>query len=309
MKKYLFTGAIVVTLAGALLFINTLQTVFAETNSNRANTEKTFVISETEMQSSEITTVKTESTQGSIQYNKVIATNSNGNQLITESWYDTNTTNRRIDTRIIFKEATSLTPSNSDKEKGNGESNLYNSIYLIDHCKKIIQIIRNLDGTPNSGTITEYSDRVAEYNDSLNSKSNKENGNFDAIKAYYVGSEWKLEGTEKSADGKTLKKLSKTNKYLESKELKKKETLTNYKNNFKYSNSIEYAFIDETTGLPVKTEIYVEIDGKMILQTTSTYEYSFMKDADGSIFNTSSVKLEVQPIVDFDPEKGVGWSS
>ncbi len=177
------------------------------------------------------------------------------------------------------------------------------SFYSLDGAKTFIHIIKDEAGNPISGTITPYSDRVASYNHSLV----RQHSDLSAIKEEYNSSEeWSKEGILYDNDGKAYVIQTKNYQTVESKpilESSKKQLIKS--DVVRNINIKESVYIDISTGLPVKKEIYSDIAGEPVLIQTHLYEFRYL-NSDESIFDTTSYELDALPLVDFDPNNGVG---
>jgi hypothetical protein len=223
--------------------------------------------------------VQQDNSSGRIEYSKQTNIRPDGKiGSVTESWVDTVTHARRDDSKFFEKDGTSS----------------FSSYYFLDHYKKMVNIRKDIQEKPAQGTITTFSDRVAAYNDSLYDLNT-----ISAVKDQYTKPEWKSEGTINTNDGKTLKKLS------QSFDLKENPKTKMLYNTDKPVSLVNFAYIDEEAGLPVKTESYTVIDGKSTLESTTVFEYKKI-EADESLFSTDGFKLQQLPEVDFDPANGVG---
>lgn len=212
-------------------------------------------------------------TKNEIEYVKQTFIKSDGStDSIQETWYNQKTNDKREDFRI---------PDSKDKDS-------YVSNYVKENGKQWITINRNTKGEKVSGTIMQMDAKEAK---SI-VESNKQY-TFAAVKEEYTDSAWKSAGTTKDKEGRTLNKLSKTIKLKVKKNGSKNLTI----------DGIEYAYIDKSTGLPVKREYYQKTKGKQVLQYTYVIEFDTIQNKT-SIFDTSGVDLEkIKPV---DLSKGVG---
>ncbi len=187
----------------------------------------------------------------------------------------------RADT--ISKDTTSVSmssnnPINFDSRthhinKANEELGNYVSEYTKDSGKSLVLLERDANGKPIGSEIQTVNEKAAKYNNSLFSKETS----FSAMKANYASNKFTADGTIKTQDGKTLKKVSRT--------------LKGFIKGSAETNLKETAYIDEVTGLPTKIELYQEIDGKMNLVNTQVYEFKYVPaDAAEDIFDTNGVK-------------------
>lgn len=142
----------------------------------------------------------------------------------------------------------------------------YTSNYVLKNGTKVVNINRNSKGKATSGIYTSKDAKFAkEWIQSAKVSS------FASIKAEYQSSNWKKIESVKE-NGKTLTKLSGSVK--------------------KIKDSIQYAYIDKDTGLPVKIEYYTIKNKKKELNSTYFYEYKHVSDK--GIFDISGVKLKKQ---------------
>ncbi|MDP4097209.1 hypothetical protein OIN60_10550 [Paenibacillus sp. P96] len=103
---------------------------------------------------------------------------------------------------------------------------------------------------------------------------------YELMEKQYQTEEWKNADTV-TVDGKKLKKVILTYESNEG---------TSPSNMYKVK-STETAYLDAQTGLPVKSEIHEEKDGKMVLYSSFVYEYD-RKDRDHALFDISGLDLE-----------------
>lgn len=259
MRKILLTTAIlaslVITSSAAFASVNTAD--YAAQSANRSTV---------------LTAVKNNN-EGTVEYVKQTMLNSDGSiSLVSETWVNTITQERREDFRCKDVDGTDA----------------FTSHYLKENGTKWIDISRDAQGNAVSGTyVTVTEEGVKAYNDFTARYS------FSAVKARYTGHEWKEEGAVQSADGKTLKKLSQGI-------TRKAGPKLNSANPDKEINSIQYVYIDVDTGFPVKSEFYTEQDGTMKLQSSQIFEYKYVSN-DGSLFETGEVDLK-----ELNFENGVG---
>ncbi len=202
--------------------------------------------------------------QGTIEYTKTIHTItgedkfSGDKSFIAETWLDPKTFENREDCKII-------TGENSFAD--------FHSTYLKNNGLEAITVQRDENGSAVSGTITKMSEDAAYKNFSIGIKLNA----FASIKERSSLPDWKAEGTEKTSDGKELKKLSQT--YMSSNP-----------DNVQVKTSLVY-YVDTATGFPVREELYQEADGTMKMIWYDTYEYRYV-DNDGTLFDTDGVQLK-----------------
>ncbi|MFM1652140.1 hypothetical protein ACI7RC_08565 [Brevibacillus sp. B_LB10_24] len=190
--------------------------------------------------------------KGTIEYAKKTLFNPDGSiAAVDETWADPVTHNKRID----YKEPV----------KGTDTLQRIGGCYLLDNGKRYIKIGIDTDShligseftlknPENIGLVAEKQDFIKEYREETRRAG------------------WKDEGNVQTADGKKLKKLTRTDK---------SEAF-----NAAYTESV---LLDES-GLPVKGEIYQEKDGKTDLLYTYIYEYKNVSD-DGSLFDTNGIDL------------------
>lgn len=208
-----------------------------------------------------------------IEYTKTTSIRADGSQgMIFEQWDDPKTFDSRIDNIL----------------KIDGKVD-YTSSYSKDSGKTMVILHRDETGKAVSGKIEAVNQKGADYNNSLLSKRS-----FAAIKAQYKSDEWTVDGTDKTSDGKTLEKVSKTYKNIEKKGNVKLST-----NNASTTTMKEVAYLDLSTGLPTKTELYQEVNGKMNLIDTKVYEFKYI-DTAGNIFDTNGVNLKQLPQFNYD---------
>lgn len=202
--------------------------------------------------------------QGTIEYTKsthTITENdkfSDEESFIAETWLDPNTLENREDCKIISGE-NNFTAFHSTYQKNNGSN--------------IITIERDQKGYAVSGTITKVPQETADKNFSSRTKLNT----FASIKERSSLPVWKDEGTQKTPDGKELKKLSQT-------------YMCSNPDNVQVKTNLLY-YVDTTTGFPVKEELYQDINGTMELIWYDIYEYKYINN-DGKLFDTSGVELK-----------------
>lgn len=259
MRKILITTAIL----ASLVITSTAAFAAANTAGNAAQSANKPNVS---------TAVKGNN-EGTVEYLKQTMLNSDGStSLVSETWVNTITQERREDFRCKDVDGTDT----------------FTSHYLKENGTKWIDISRDAQGNAVSGTyVTVTEEGVKAYNDFSARYS------FSAVKARYTGPEWKDEGTVQSADGKTIKKLSQ-------RITRKVGPKLNSANPDKVINSIQYVYIDVDTGLPVKSEFYTEQDSTMKLQSSQIFEYKYVSD-DENLFETGEVDLK-----ELKFENGVG---
>ncbi len=209
-------------------------------------------------------------TQGDIEYSKETISNANGDICSTkETWVDSTTHDRRFDLR--------------------SGTSLFESLYSTDNGTQVSKVLKDANGNTTSGsTVTLPAEKVADYYKTY------DNGYFTkdlftALKDNYTQTDWKDEGIAYTADGKTLKKISKTE---ESAEGNTSANITNV-------NTINYIYLDENSGLPIKSESYAQKNGTMSLEYSSTFEYKTVNN-DGYIFNTSGMNLQNEKLDSFE---------
>lgn len=266
MKKILITTAV----AAALL--TTSMGVYAASNSVKNTNAAPKSVSTTATVSDLAKDIS--NSQGRIEYTKTATLRADGSEgVIFESWVDPKTHDSRTDNII--------------KNSPSG-ANCYTSSYSIDGGRRIVTIQRDASDKALSGNYEDVNQAGADYNNSLYSKYNS----FEAIKAQYASSDWKSEGTVKTQDGKTVEKLSKGLTLANKVSSKAGNSITKV-------NGQEIAYIDKTTELPVKTELYKEVNGSMTLEDTQTYEFKYIDNA-GNLFDTSGVNLKELPPFNYD---------
>ncbi|WP_248923903.1 hypothetical protein [Paenibacillus hamazuiensis] len=198
------------------------------------------------------TTVQNDS-KAIIEYTKKTLLNPDGSiAAVDETWADPVTHNKRLDYKEPVKGADSF------HRVGGG--------YLLDNGKRYIKVGTDTDGNLVGGEIM--------LTDAGNVGLVAEKQEY--IKEYQEGTRrpgWTDEGLVRTADGKELKKLSRTDK--------SEAFNTTY---------MESVFLNES-GLPVQGEIYEEKNGKTDLLYTYFYEYKNVSD-DGSLFDTNGIDIE-----------------
>lgn len=201
---------------------------------------------------------KIENNGGTIEYVKITHTNMQNNNgdknYVLERWYNLKTNESRDDEKDI---------------SGDSFTN-YKSVYTKNNNEDLIEIQRDQNGNALSGTI-EYTSKQR-----FGIKFAK-HMSFADVKNEYLSADWKSEGTEKSADGTEVKKVSKS--YMSA-------NLQNEQVNTKL-----LVYLDEVTGLPVKEEVYQDDKGSMKMLWSETLEYNYVND-DGKLFDTSGVNLQ-----------------
>lgn len=270
MKKTFITAAIAVSL------LTTSIGVYAAPNTtSKPNTKPQIESKATEL--SEIAKDPTNS-QGRIEHTKVATLRADGSEgVIFESWTDPKTFDSRMDNII----------------KRDGKVEAYNSTYTKDSGRTIVMLQRDENGKVTNGEFEAVNQKGAEYNNSLFNKYNS----FTALRAKYASSEWTADGTIKSEDGKTLNKVYKTYKSIPTKnagKLSKAELLAQPKVTIK-----EVAYIDATTGLPIRVEKYEEANGTMSLINTDVYEFKYVISPE-NLFDTNGVNLKQLPDFNYD---------
>ena len=201
--------------------------------------------------------------QGTIEYTKsthIITENdkfSDEKSFVVETWLDPKTLENREDCKIISGE-NDYTDFHSTYQKNNGAD--------------IVTIERDQQGNAVNGTITKISQEAAHKNFTFGIKLNS----FSSIKERSSLPEWKDEGTEKTSDGRELKKLSQT-------------YMCSNPDNVQVKTNLLY-YVDTATGFPVREELYQDVDGSMKMIWYDTYEYNYVNN-DGKLFDTSGVEL------------------
>lgn len=200
-------------------------------------------------------------TQGTIQHSTAAYSRADGSQDFSiERWYDPATKDLRSD----------LKEYNSDHQVTRYQS----TYYLGD--KELIIIQRDVgNGNAVSGTIMTRDDQSEDISALFDSYGAF--GGYDAIKALYTTSRWTSIGTEQSADGKTLNKMS-------------AEIYKSYINDTTQANMQVIEYLDNNTGLPVKEELYEDSSGQHKLFSSDTYEYHYVAD-DGTLFKPDNITL------------------
>lgn len=201
--------------------------------------------------------VSAATTQGTIQYSTETYSRADGSQNFTiERWYDPATKNTRSD----------LKEYNSDHQVTRNQS-LY---YLGGN--EIIIIQRDLNnGNALSGTSMTQTDQPILF------LKFDAYGGFDSVKAEYATSHWSSIGTEQTADGKTLNKIS-------------APINQSYINDTTQANMQRIEYLDQSTGLPVKEELFEDSTGQYKLFSSNTYENKYVTD-DGTIFKPDNIAL------------------
>jgi len=200
------------------------------------------------------------SNQGTTEYSKETVLNAKGAICATkETWVDSITHDRRRD----FK------------------NDIYSSsIYYVENGTKLSMVgkgdrsdyLNGFNGT--TVILSKAADYFKTYDNGFYQKDL-----FTAIKDNYQKATWKDEGVIKDTDGKELKKVSHAYKAQE-------------------GNMIEYFFLDQNTGLPVKSETFLE-NNMEIRQYSSTFEYKTVTN-DGNLFDTSGMKLKNETLTNFE---------
>lgn len=207
--------------------------------------------------------------QGTIEYIKTthIKTADNSfdfeKNFIEETWQDPKTFENRADFKIMG---------------GDNKLTDFHSNYLTNDGK-IITIQRDDNGAAVSGTIAQNPKFVADKNLSHLQRSSFASIKENFLKQDWTKQDWKEEGIENTADGKTLKKLSKTYKTASPENIQVDTKLV--------------AYLDETSGFPVKEELYQDVNGSMKMIWYDTYEYKYVNN-DGKLFDTTGVELKDQ---------------
>lgn len=202
---------------------------------------------------------KKNSNQGSVEYSKETVFNAKGVICATkETWVDSVTHDRRKD----FNDGTSLS-----------------SIYYLENGTKLENVGKSdrsnyLDGfNGTTATFSEASDYFKTYDNGFYQKDL-----FSAIKYNYEKAAWTDEGVVKAADGKELKKISRTYETQE-------------------GNFTDYVYLDQDTGLPVKSETFSK-KNMDVIQYLSTFEYKTVTN-DGNLFDTKEMKLKNETVTNF----------
>ena len=263
------------TILGAVLVavMATSFTAYAATNFNQASvsSKSTQILvagSKQQLKSNTVAKVSGEATKGNIEYSKTtFRSQKNGSTSIEETWLNPNTFDFRDDINNVGVnesdlkiDAASLAKMKKTQAQAQADVVKYSSTY--NEGKHVVNIIR--DDIWNAVKGNEYEVTQKEADSEI--QDIQKNRTFAAIKASYADSSvWKDAGTETTADGKKLKKISSGN-------------INGDEMHLLYLNK---------DGLRVKTELYVK--GKLV--GVGTTEYKLIKD-DGKIFETSGIKLE-----------------
>lgn len=209
--------------------------------------------------SAPVTSSHSESTaiQGTIQYSTDAYSRADGSQNFTFTrWYNPETKDMRSDLKE-YNSAHQVTR--------------YQSTYYLNGSELII-IQRDVNsGNPLSGTISNRADQPEIF------QKYDSNRGFDSVKASFTNSRWTSVGTEHTSDGKTLNKIS-------------AEIYQSYINDTTQANMQLIEFLDQSTGLPVKEELYEDSTGQFKLFSSDTNEYKYVTD-DGTIFKPDSITL------------------
>lgn len=200
-------------------------------------------------------------TQGTIQYSKDVYAMADGSQNDTfERWYDPATKTYRSDIKEY----------SADHQLISWKSN-----YYLHGATELIIILRDQNGNPVSGTdmkdgeILNIMQLKLEYAD------------FDHVKQQYTSDIWTNIGTEQAADGKTLIKLTSSwQKWTGDGDV---TTESEY-------NVQEIMYIDQETGLPVKSDLYEDSTGQNKLFSSDINEYKYVTD-DGTLFKVPNIAL------------------
>ncbi|MRN53974.1 hypothetical protein [Paenibacillus monticola] len=189
--------------------------------------------------------------QGTIQYSKMSYTRADGSQTL-DSEYWYNPVTKQL--RMDSKEYT------ADHQVRN-----YHSSYQTEGQDDMIVIQREPDGHAVSGKIVKAEKPGAERFD------------FQNEKALYTDNSWTYVGDEQSPDGKTLGKYS--------------QSYRAYINDTTEANIQLFGYADKATGMPVKEEQFEDSTGQAKLFSSTTNEYKYVKDDDGTLFNTNGITL------------------
>lgn len=263
MKKTLITF----TLAASLLSISTGVHAVSNANSTSTNNHYSIQLDNTTSESSDIAKDLTNINKH-IEYTKETSIREDGSEgMIFETWNDPKTFNTRVD----------------NIRKINGKVDFYTSNYNKDMGKNIVTLNRDENGNAISGETESVNQAGADYNTSLFSKNT-----FIAVKEKYASSEWTTDGITKDKDGKILKKVSKTYTVAKIKPTGKDLTKD------AQGQMKEIAYLDETTGLPIKVELYEVSNNKLNLIDTKVYKFKYINTA-GNIYDTSGITLKQLP--------------
>jgi hypothetical protein len=205
-------------------------------------------------------------TQGTILYSKdaYVCPSENLNSTI-EHWYDSATKTLRSDIKEYSADL---------------KLTRWQSSYYLNGATELIIIQRDQNGNPVSGTNTKNGKMLEIMQQKIGYSG------FDSVKQVYTRDYWTNIGSVQTADGKTLLKLSDSWQKWTGDGNPTTETTYNVQ---------EIMFIDQETGLPVKSELYEDSTGQLKLFSTDAYAYQIVAD-DGTLFKLPNIALT--PIVE-----------
>lgn len=206
-----------------------------------------------------VSTAVKNNSQSNIEYAKKTLYNADGNiASVIETWSNPATHDERSDFSELDNGSGSLT------RFGGGA-------YVLNNGTQYIKYDKDSQGKL-SGTSMEMS--------SSNSASIIVTGYQEYINEYKEGTRragWNNEGSVKTADGRELNKITRSDKSAMPGEEGK--------------TYIENVYLDKNSGLPVKGDISVEQNGTITLLYTYIYEFKNVSD-DGSLFDTKGINLK-----------------
>ena len=268
MKKTILGAAVIAVMATS--FSAYAASNFHKGSASNKGSQILMAGSKQQVQNNTVAKVKGEATKGIIEYSKeTFRSEKNGSTSIEETWLNPNTLDFRDDINrfgVIDSGKEIEKTGNSKKDgliaRGKSENIKYTSTYSEDSGKHVVNITRDVKGNAIGGNEYEVPQKGADSD----IQDIQKYRSFAGIKASYADpSGWKDAGTETTADGKKLKKIS-------SGDINGEE--------------MHLLYLNED-GLRVKTELYEK--GK--LTGVGTTEYKLIQD-DGKIFDTTGVKLD-----------------
>lgn len=199
--------------------------------------------------------------QGKIEYSKDVYTCPSESLNDTfEHWYDPATKTLRSDIK---------------EYSADHQLTRWQSSYYLNGASELIIIQRDKNGTPVNGKNMKNGKTLDIMKQKIDYAS------FDSVKQQYTRSNWTNIGSEQTADSKTLTKLTSS---------WQKWTGDGNVNTEKEYNVQEIIYIDQATGLPVKSELYEDSTGQNKLFSTDAMEYKYVAD-DGTLFKVPSITL------------------